>query len=160
MRIEIRAGAGVGPTELAAFDTALHDAGVANFNLLHLSSVIPPKSEISLPDNARPLAVTGKWGDRLYVVMAENRTSTPGTEIWSGVGWVQDIETGEGLFVEHCGPSESHVRNEINASLATLAKTRHRDLGEVHMLLKGTVCHDMPACALVVAVYEAEAWSS
>lgn len=37
----LSSGTGEGPTPLAAFDAALPDAGVANYNLLCLSSVIP-----------------------------------------------------------------------------------------------------------------------
>ena len=44
MQIHLASGVGSGPTELAAFDAALAAAGVANYNLLYLSSVIPPAS--------------------------------------------------------------------------------------------------------------------
>lgn len=46
MEIQISTGIGIGPTQLSAFDSALNNAGVANYNLLKLSSVIPPKSKI------------------------------------------------------------------------------------------------------------------
>ena len=36
--ISITSGLGQGPTTLAAFDAALRDAGIANFNLIRLSS--------------------------------------------------------------------------------------------------------------------------
>ena len=42
MKIRLSSGRGEGPTPLAAFDAALLDAGVSNYNLLPLSSVIPP----------------------------------------------------------------------------------------------------------------------
>src|SRR5579884_3429211 len=114
MKIYLSTGLGNGPTKLAAFDAALSDAGVANYNLLRLSSVIPPKADIKefpdgLPADLRP----GEWGDRLYVVMAEKRVDTPNVEAWAGIGWVQDKETGKGLFVEHEGESEKAVRRDI-----------------------------------------------
>jgi arginine decarboxylase len=40
--IIITTGTAQGPTALAAFDAALLGAGVANYNLIPLSSVIPP----------------------------------------------------------------------------------------------------------------------
>jgi arginine decarboxylase len=46
LRIQIATGTGAGPTPLGAFDAALLDAGVANYNLICLSSVIPPASAI------------------------------------------------------------------------------------------------------------------
>ena len=42
MKLYIAKAIGRGSTELAAFDAALVGAGVANFNLIRLSSVIPP----------------------------------------------------------------------------------------------------------------------
>ena len=48
MTIYIASGVGIGKTPLSAFDAALKDAGVYNFNLITLSSVIPPKSVIKL----------------------------------------------------------------------------------------------------------------
>lgn len=46
MKIYIAPGKGVGATELGAFDAALNDSGIANFNLIRLSSVIPPLTEV------------------------------------------------------------------------------------------------------------------
>ena len=107
MRIYVAPGIGTGPTKLSAFDAALNDAGVANYNLIRLSSVIPPNATIVATDpTIRPQAIPGDWGDRLYVVMAEKRVDTPNTEAWAGIGWVQDKASNKGLFVEHEGESE------------------------------------------------------
>jgi hypothetical protein len=46
LSIHLSSGTGKGPTPLAAFDAALMDAGVANHNLLCLSSVIPPNARV------------------------------------------------------------------------------------------------------------------
>ena len=46
MKLYLATAVGRGGTELAAFDAALVGAGVANFNLIRLSSVIPPNGEI------------------------------------------------------------------------------------------------------------------
>jgi arginine decarboxylase len=104
MKINISAGTGVGPTELSAFDHALVNAGVANFNILYLSSVLPPGSDVHVLDE--PHNPKGGWGDRLYVVMAQKRTNQRNQEVWAGIGWIQDEETKKGLLVEHEGHSE------------------------------------------------------
>lgn len=157
MRIKLSSGLGTGPTKLSAFDAALNDAGVANYNLLRLSSVIPPKSKIEVSCSAFK-DVPGDWGDRLYVVMAEERVDTPNEEAWAGIGWVQDKKTGKGLFVEHEGNSEKTVRSSIKQSLEALMATRNVDFGEIHMKVAGATCKNHPTCALVVAVYSAEDW--
>lgn len=159
MKIQVASGIGTGPTKLSAFDAALNDAGVANYNLIRLSSVIPPNTDIVTPNHTL-VDVPGGWGDRLYVVMAEQRVDTPNTEAWAGIGWVQDKKTGKGLFVEHEGLSEKTVKNDIKQSLSALMATRNVDFGPVHMKVVGRTCKHEPVCALVVAVYSAEAWNN
>jgi arginine decarboxylase len=150
-------GAADGPTKLAAFDAALRDAGIANFNLLVLSSVIPPASLVT-SDRQSIDQPAGEWGDRLYVVMAERRVDTPGEEAWAGIGWVQD-ETGKGLFVEHDGPDEQSVRADLETTLAAVADARDVRFGAPRMRIRGAVCTDRPVCALVAAVFRSESWS-
>jgi len=159
MIIKLAGGIGTGPTKLSAFDSALNHAGVANFNLIRLSSVIPPKTELIISDT-KLTQLPGQWGDRLYVVMAEQRQSTPNREAWAGIGWVQDKETGKGLFVEHEGESEKTVREDIRDSLHALMATRNVDFGDVHMKVVGAMCHRDPICAMVVAVYQASDWEN
>jgi len=45
-RIILTSGIGIGSTKLNAFDNALLNAGIGNFNLLSVSSIIPPKAKI------------------------------------------------------------------------------------------------------------------
>lgn len=157
MEIHVAGGVASGPTELAAFDSALYAAGVANFNLLSLSSVIPPNSQVIVHDGKAP-EIAGDWGDRLYVVKAEYRTATPGIEAWAGIGWIVDSTTSRGLFVEHEGESKDYVESQIRKSLKSLADVRGVDFGEVSMKVAGITCEIDPVCALVIAVYKAEAW--
>lgn len=162
MNIHLATGTGTGPTELSAFDGALNATGIANYNLLRLSSVIPPSSTLITHENeAIPASVMpGQWGDRLYVVMAEWRASTPGEQAWAGIGWVQEKESGKGLFVEHEGTTEAGVRGDIQKSLAQLMKTRGIDFGEIHMIVQGAICEDEPVCAMAVAAYQSSGWDN
>ncbi|HEX8003682.1 MAG TPA: pyruvoyl-dependent arginine decarboxylase [Mycobacteriales bacterium] len=157
--IEIACGTGHGPNTLAAFDGALLATGIANYNLLRLSSVIPPETEIR-PMTGPVSDPGGEWGDRLYVVMAEMRVTEPGDEAWAGIGWVQEAETGKGLFVEHEGHSENDVRGDILDSLGALVAGRPGEtFGPPHFVLHGAVCDGTPTCAMAVAVYEPASWS-
>jgi arginine decarboxylase len=160
MKIHIGSGVGAGPTTLAAFDAALNDVGIANYNLLRLSSVIPPNTELEIHKNGINKKMPGEWGDRLYLVMAEIRVDTPNAEAWAGIGWVQDKETGKGLFVEHEGHSEASVRRDITNSLNALMATRNIDLGPINMHVVGRTCVHQPVCAMVVAVYQASDWQN
>lgn len=162
MKIHVGTGLGSASTTLGAFDAALYDAGIANYNLLRLSSVIPPKSDLAIHDGQIPHEVMpGEWGDRLYVVMAEKREDRPNAEAWAGIGWVQDPETKKGLFVEHAGESEQQVRRDITQSLEALLATRNiNDFGPIQMKVVGKTCSHLPVCALVVAVYQASDWEN
>jgi len=160
MKIHVASGIGTGPTKLSAFDSALNEAGVANYNLIRLSSVIPPSSDIIDHDKGIQDKVSGSWGDRLYVVMAETRVDTPNAEAWAGIGWVQDKKTGKGLFVEHEGGSEKAVRSDIQQSLEGLMATRNVDFGPVQMKVVGRTCLHQPVCALVIAVYRSCDWGN
>jgi arginine decarboxylase len=155
--IEVTAGVGSGPTELAAFDAALMDAGVANFNLIVLSSVIPPATKVASVEERGPRP-DAEWGDRLYVVMADCRVAEVGQQAWAGLGWVQEPATGKGLFVEHEGHSEEEVRESLDATLGSMARNRAERFGPPEYAVQGTVCRDEPACALAVAVYGSAPW--
>jgi arginine decarboxylase len=158
VNLYVSSAVGCGKTELAAFDRALIDIGAANFNLIRLSSVIPPAS--SLVDVPRcPVLPGAGWGDRLYVVYAEQRTSRPGAEVWAGIGWVQDPRSGAGLLVEHEGDDESSVRGDIAASLEELQVSRGIDLGPPNVRVIGGRCTGQPCCALVLCVFSSEGWS-
>ncbi|HYE76419.1 MAG TPA: pyruvoyl-dependent arginine decarboxylase [bacterium] len=156
--IQVARGMGGGPTKIAAFDAALRDAGVANFNLIVLSSVIPPRTVVKhVPGHA--VRFDGQWGDRLYVVMAQRRVDEPGQEGWAGVGWVQAVGSNKGLFVECEASSEDRLRADLESSLESMAAGRADSFGPPEYVTQGVVCEDQPVCALVVAVYETAPWS-
>jgi arginine decarboxylase len=159
LKIPTCTGAGSGPTKLAAFDAALLDAGIANFNLLPLSSVIPAASLVTSDrQSIDPRRQLGAWGDRLYVVMAQQRVDTPGEDAWAGIGWVQD-ETGRGLFVEHEGSSEQSVSDDIEATLRSVSAARGLRFDAPRMRIRGITCERDPVCALAAAVFRSESWS-
>jgi arginine decarboxylase len=155
--IRVARATGSGPTGLAAFDASLRSAGAANYNLVRLSSVIPPASLVG--EVSAPIQVDGEWGDRLYTVYAEWRASERGQEAWAGVGWLQDPVTGRGVLVEHEGNVEATVRADLTSSLGALRAGRQDvDFGPDHVVVQGATCRDEPVCALVIAVFEHETW--
>lgn len=144
---------------MASFDAALVATSVANFNLIHLSSVIPPMSTVVVEDEQTAQPPTGVWGDRLYVVLAECRVEVPHEEAWAGIGWVQEESTGRGLFVEHTGHSRAHVEADIDASLESMVEARPGfEPGTQSMQVAGITCEHEPVCALVVAAFDCEPW--
>lgn len=155
MKITITTGTGEGPTPLAAFDQALLDAGVANYNLIYLSSIIPPNSVIERGCYVTP---PDEYGHRLYLVMASQRVEEPGTSAWAGIGWTQESQSGKGLFVELHGESQSEVEQAIDQTLTTMIASRPYTYGPINREVVGRTCYDKPVCALVLAVYKSEGW--
>src|SRR6478672_6616575 len=127
MRITIVGAAGIGSTLLSSFDDALHGCGVCNYNLIPLSSVIPPESDIVPLERYETPAE--EFGHRLYVVKADMRTDVPGTAVAAGIGWYQWGD-GRGVFVEHeladvsAAVARHELEGRIRSSLADLCAVR------------------------------------
>ena len=83
MEINVVCGVGTGKTILSAFDSALKDAGVYNYNLITLSSIIPPGSKVIKAK--RYESPPQEYGHKLYVVKAEYRSEEVGKYIAAGV---------------------------------------------------------------------------
>lgn len=157
--IRISAGAGAGRTQLSAFDAALRAAGVADFNLIRLSSVIPPGSELLEVSSDRQ--TDGRHGDRLYCVYAAAHAELPNHEAWAGIAWaLRDDGSGAGLFVEHDGPSQDQVSRDLTASLEDLIEGRGGGYSPAGQSMTSVMCDTEPVCAVVIAAYLAEGWSA
>ena len=162
MKITLTTGTGTGSTLLSAFDAALQDCGVSNYNVLVLSSVIPPHSQIV---KERYVTPDREYGNRLYVVRAERRCDIPGKFIGAAVGWYQREDEG-GLFVEHemCGDSQEEVeqrlRSDVTNSMKDLCRFRNYPCTEndIHIEMNVSQVQNTPACVLVMAVYKSETW--
>ena len=153
--ISITTGTGEGPTPLAAFDCALLDAGVANYNLIPLSSVIPPASWIQ---RGRYHPPTDEYGNRLYLVMARQHAQSLGEWAVAGLGWVQEPVSMRGLFVEIEGSERQQVEEAIHATLACMVQGRPFPYGPVQTELAEIECRGRPVCALAAAVYQSQSW--
>ncbi len=155
MRIVVSHGTGEGPTDLAAFDSALLAAGVENYNLIALSSVIPPGVEIV---RARFESSPDEYGRRLYVVMAHSGANVEGAGACAGLGWTRETGAGGGLFVECTGTTDAEVHDAIVASLDSMTASRRREYGPIESEVTGIECTGRPVAAVVVAVYKSEPW--
>lgn len=155
--IRVTAGSGKGRTTMAAFDSALRSAGVADHNLIRLSSIIPPGSvvETCLPEEQ----LRGDFGDMLYCVYAVALATERGDDAWSGIGWSRATDgTGRGLFVEHTGHGEEQVRTMITSSLIDMGNGRDDAFAFEDMVLSSAHCSGQPACSVVVATYRTAGW--
>jgi arginine decarboxylase len=82
-KIFLTQGVGKHREKLSSFEMALRSAGIAQYNLVRVSSIFPPQAKlISKKDGSKLL----KPGQILYVVMSENATNEPHRLVASSVG--------------------------------------------------------------------------
>lgn len=108
-------GSASAPTAMASYDGALADAGIENYNLVQVSSVVPAGATVAAVGTAPDL---GPAGERLTVV--EGRaTVAPDDEgpACAGLAWSQE-ESGRGLFYEASGTDPEAVRESVREGLA------------------------------------------
>lgn len=158
--IPVMASVGHGRTALSAYDDALCRAGVANCNLIALSSVIPPGWA---PRQQARLDFVPRWGNRLYVVQAKAASDgEPRTGLAAGIGWAL-FDHGGGVFVEHeasapdADDALAEVERRIALSLADLCQRREAEPARRGQVTVGATANG-PGCALVVAVFQQENW--
>lgn len=121
--IRIVWGRGVGSTTKASFDSALADAGVHQYNLRHLSSVIPADTPVKTVETAPDL---GDTGNALDVVIAR-ATSTSNTRVVAGLAWARNASDG-GVFYEVTGHDVEGVRDRLYRGIEQGCELR--DLGD------------------------------
>ncbi len=98
MKIAIVSGKDEGPTKLNAFDNALSDAGIGDVNLIKVSSMLGPNTEIvDLPDF--------KPGSMVNCVLSEVTSDVSGQQITAVVAVAIGDELG--CAVEASGRDES-----------------------------------------------------
>jgi arginine decarboxylase len=128
---------------------------MANYNLLCLSSVIPPRAEIVRGGRRTPAE---DFGRRLYVVMSQMREGRPEQSAHAGIAWIQNAQTKCGLFVELHGSYRARLDRDWGATLEEMRRRRSIPFGPMHSEIASVVCVERPVCALVVAVYGSEPW--
>lgn len=144
--IHVASGVGTGPTELAAYDAALADINLHNYNLVAVSSVIPKTATVVQADRAPDL---GAAGNRLFVVQSE-MASRPGTDepIVAGLGWVTG--DGPGLFYEANGHDEAVVQQLLEDGLQAGGELREWTFTdqsfEVRLVEPGTDKYTVVVC--------------
>ncbi|MBM3247114.1 arginine decarboxylase, pyruvoyl-dependent [Candidatus Pacearchaeota archaeon] len=92
-------GVGVHKDKLASFETALRNAGIEKFNLVYVSSILPPNCKIISKEEGLGLL---KPGQIVFCVMARNETCEPNRLISSAIGAALPKDTNNyGYLSEH-----------------------------------------------------------
>lgn len=101
-------GVGREKERLASFEMALRDAGIAEYNLVKVTSIFPPNCKIINPKvGVKKL----KPGQILYVVLAESSTNEPNRLIASSIGVALPKDDGQyGYLSEHHSYGETQLK--------------------------------------------------
>lgn len=82
-RVFFTKGVGVHKEYLSSFELALRDAGIAHFNLVSVSSILPPGCKRIPPKTGLKYL---KAGEIVFCVMARNATNEPNRLIAASIG--------------------------------------------------------------------------
>jgi len=98
-RVFLTSGVGVHKHELASFEEALRDAGIAQFNLVYVSSIFPPGCKRTSRSSALKLLSAGEI---VYCVMARIATNEPNRLVSTAIGLaIPAAEKQHGYISEH-----------------------------------------------------------
>lgn len=110
-------GVGTHREQLASFELALRNAGIAPYNIVHVSSIFPPGcKKIPAAEGLEYL----KTGQTLYTVMARTHTNEPNRLIAASIGIAQPADENQhGYLSEHHSYGETdEVAGEYTEDLA------------------------------------------
>jgi arginine decarboxylase len=141
-------GTATGPTELSAHDAALAEAGVADYNLVELSSVIPAEPTLEVVGEAPDL---GPIGGEVRVVQSQAVAAADASAA-AGIGWARRGD-GAGVFYEVAGTDAAAVREEIETGLVAGTARRGWSVVEEDAVVRELRPADGYGAAVVLATY-------
>jgi arginine decarboxylase len=99
--IYLTKGKGTHREKLASFELALREAGIAECNLVHVSSIFPPLCKRVTRARGQKML---KPGEIVFCVMARNETNEPNRLISASIGLAMPADrTAHGYLSEHKG---------------------------------------------------------
>jgi len=98
-KVFLTKGVGVHKDKLASFELALRDAGIEKYNLVFVSSILPPNCKIISREEGLKLLQPGQI---IFCVFARNQTDEPNRLISAAIGVAVPKETDQyGYLSEH-----------------------------------------------------------
>lgn len=116
-------GVGVHREKLTSFEMALREAGIAQFNLVRVSSIFPPGCKIVSKEEGLPLL---QPGEIVFAVLAEMSTNEAGRRIASSIGVARPADNDKyGYLSEHhtYGETEQEAGDYAEDLAATMLAT-------------------------------------
>jgi arginine decarboxylase len=133
-------------SRLNTFDLALKEAGIAQCNLVEVSSIIPPNCRETKFENIPVGSIT-------YAVIS--RAEGKGETISAGIAWGVENNNGYGVVAEAYGAiDEATTKKKLKKKICEMAKIRGIELGEIKYRIETLdVPEDSYGCVVTVLVY-------
>ena len=117
-------GVGVAKRQLMSFEMALRNAGIEKFNLVTVSSILPPNCQRVTKEKGLEML---KPGEIVFCVMAKNATSEPNRLIAASIGCAVPADKGQqyGYISEHhpFGETDERAADYAEDLAATMLAT-------------------------------------
>ena len=144
----VTSGKAISPvSQLNAFDRALKNAGIAQYNLVQVSSILPPRCK---EGKLRKISA----GSIIHTVMA--RMDGPeGITISAGIAWAWEKNEKYGLVAEaHRQIDQESLKAILEWKIREMAKTRGIELGEISYRTEVlTVPLENYGCVIAALIY-------
>lgn len=101
-------GVGRHREQLQSFEMALRDAGIAEYNLVHVSSIFPPNCKRVTKEEGKKFLAPGQV---IFCVMARNATNEPNRLAVASIGLAQPADPSQyGYLSEHHSYGETEEK--------------------------------------------------
>lgn len=124
MKIAIVSGKDEGPTKLNAFDNALSDAGIGDVNLIRVSSMLGPNTEIHELPCLKP-------GSMVNCVLSDITSDNPGDEITATVAVAIGEELGCAVETQGINRPPEELRDEAEFMVKYMMEKREVEIKEL-----------------------------
>lgn len=144
----VTSGKAVSPvSELNAFDKALKDAGIAQCNIVPVSSILPPNCKET---NRKKLPI----GQITFCVLAK-MIGSEGSLIGAGIAYAWEKEGQYGIVAEAHGHTDSKALKEIlEWKIMEMSRIRGIEIGEIKYRMEILrVPMDNYGCVIAALVY-------
>lgn len=136
-KVILAKGFGKGKTKLNAFDNALLDAKIGNFNLVCVSSILPAKAKIFYLSKKNQ-KILPPFGSVLPAVLAVNFGKKPGKYLAAlGIGIPKNFEKQNGVIAEFEGKniSKEKAKKECEKMLKEAFERRNLKIEKMEFLI-------------------------
>lgn len=141
MKVSLTKGASEGPTKLNAFDNALLDAKIGNVNLIPVSSMLPPDTELVEMPLLEP-------GEMTNCVLSHQYSDNPGDEIAAVIAFCMAEEMGCVIETKGINRSIDELRSEAKFMAEYMMEKRELEIIDYKEIIQ---THTVQERASVVA---------